>query len=196
MNFLLFLLTVFLLSISSIASSDNSSAQSSAIGQGGNAYGGTGGVGFGGDGGAGGSSSSISHGGNGFGGQGGAGGLGGTAYGGIGGAGGIGTGTGGNASNAGNSQSLHFDQVRQSPAVFMGAPMPTAVCQATAGGFLSFIGGAGFAASFTLAQCEIREEARSLAALGRPDLGLKIMCASAKYTSQLDECKQYAIPNE
>lgn len=176
MNFLLFLFTVFLLSVSSIASSDNSSAQSSAIGQGGNAYGGTGGVGFGGDGGAGGS--------------GGAGGLGGTAYGGIGGAGGIGTGTGGNASNAGNSQSLHFDQVRQSPAVFMGAPMPTAVCQATAGGFLSFIGGAGFAASFTLAQCEIREEARSLAALGRPDLGLKIMCASAKYTSQLDECRQ------
>jgi hypothetical protein len=109
---------------------------------------------------------------------------------GFGGAGGIGTGTGGNASNTGNSQSLHFDQIRQSPAVFMGAPMPTAVCQATAGGFLSFIAGAGFAASFTLQQCEIREEARSLVGLGRPDLALRVMCANAKYTSQLEECQQ------
>lgn len=188
MNIFLLLFAVFLVSVSSLAFSQ-------AVG-----YGGSGGVGFGGDGGyatsqggAGGDASSVSQGGNGFGGSG-YGGAGGDSssisHGGVG-MGGIGTGTGGNASNAGNAQSIHFDQIRQSPAVFMGAPMPTAVCQATAGGFLSFIGGAGFATSFTLAQCEIREEARSLAALGRPDLGLKIMCASAKYTSQLDECKPH-----
>lgn len=171
------------------ACADNVSAQASAQGgssssvsNGGTGYGyGGSGVGYGG---TGGSSSSISHGGEG--------GSGGNGFGGMGGVGGIGQGgsaVGGNATNTGNVQSLNFDQVRQSPAVFMSAPMPTAVCQATAGGFLSFIGGLGVAASFTLDQCEIREEARALAGLGRPDLGLKIMCASAKYTSQLEECK-------
>jgi hypothetical protein len=181
MNFLLFLFTVFLLSLSPIASSDNSSAQ------GGNGFGGDGGTAFGG------SSSSISQGGNGFGGmggQGGAGGLGGdggaggTGYG-IGGAGGIGTGTGGNASN---SQSLHFDQVRQSPAVFMGAPMATAPCQASMGGFLSFIGGIGLAGSRTLEECEIRESARISHAIGQPKMAKQIICMG-KYASQTRECE-------
>ncbi len=156
-------------------------------------------------GGSGGSASSI---GNGYGGMGGAGGLGGIGYGGdstatggtgighggeggngFGGTGGIGQ--GGAANNAGNSlsTSIQYDQVRQSPAVFMSAPMPTAVCQATAGGFLSFIAGAGFAASFTLDQCEIREEARSLVGIGRPDLALRVMCGNAKFTSKLAECQ-------
>lgn len=156
-------------------------------------------------GGAGGSASSV---GNGYGGMGGAGGLGGigqggdsTATGGTGighgGAGGEahggtgGIGQGGAATNAGNNQSasMHFDQVRQSPSVLMTSPMPTAVCQATAGGFLSFIGGAGFGMSYTLDQCEIREEARSLVGMGRPDLALQVMCANAKFTSQLPSCR-------
>jgi hypothetical protein len=141
------------------------------------------------------SHSSSSGGAGGLGGAGGTGigngGTGGNGFGGEahGGAGGIGQ--GGAASNAGNNQSssMHFEQIRQSPAVFMSAPMPTAVCQATAGGFLSFIAGAGFAASFTLSACEVREEARSLVGMGRPDLALKVMCRNAQYTSQLDECK-------
>jgi hypothetical protein len=142
-------------------------------------------------GGAGGTASSI---GNGYGGMGGAGGLGGIGHGGEGGNGFGGTGgigQGGAANNAGNSlsTSIQYDQVRQSPAVFMSAPMPTAVCQATAGGFLSFVAGAGFAASFTLDQCEIREEARSLVGMGRPDLALRVMCGNAKFTSKLSECK-------
>lgn len=194
MNFLLFLFTVFLLSVSSLAFSQ-------AVG-----YGGSGGVGFGGDGGyatsnstggAGGNSSSISQGGNGFGGAGGLGGSGGdggmgghggNGNGGLGGAGGIGTGTGGNASNAGNAQSFHIDQVRQSPAVFMGAPMPTAVCQATMGGFLSFIGGAGFAASRTLQECEKREASRTAYGIGQAQMALEIMCMT-EYGSRTSACR-------
>ena len=171
------------------AGADNGgNSQSSSVSQGGSGfgYGGAGGNAFGGAGGLGGTASSISHGGNGYGG------LGGTGYGGLGGAGGIGgaggngtgTGTGGDASNA-----LHIDQPRQSPAVFMAAPLPTAPCQASMGGFLSFVGGIGLAGSRTLQECEIREEARMLGGIGRQDLALKVMCM-AKYTSQLEECRR------
>lgn len=155
-------LAISFMLLSPIASSDNSSSQSTAFGgEGGNAAGGMGGIGQGGSGGTG-----IGNGGTG------------------------GLGQGGAATNEGNHQSasMNFDQVRQSPSVFMNAPMPTAVCQATAGGFLSFIGGAGFGMSYTLNQCEVREEARTLVGLGRPDLALKIMCMNAKYTSQLPQC--------
>lgn len=168
MNIFLLLLTIFLFSLSSLASSQ------------GVGYGGSGGVGFGGDGGyatstggAGGNSSSIGQGGNGFGG--------------MGGAGGIGTGTGGNASNAGNAQSLHIDQVRQSPSVFMGSPAPTAPCQASVGGFLSFIGGIGLAGSRTLEECEIRESARISHAIGQPKMAKQILCMG-KYASLTSEC--------
>ena len=123
--------------------------------------------------------------------------TGGSGYGGMGGSGGAGGiggvgigGSGGTASNSGNAQSVNFDQVRQAPAVFMNAPMPTSPCQATAGGFLSMFifGGAGVSGSYTLEQCEIREEARSLVGMGRSDLALKVMCM-AKYSSRLQECK-------
>ena len=124
-----------------------------------------------------------------MGGAGGAGGIGGTAYGGIGGSGGIGTGTGGAANNAGNSQSLHFDQVRQSPAVFMGSPAPTAPCQASMGGFLSFIGGIGLAGSRTLEECEIRESARIAHAVGQPHMAREILCMG-KYASLTRSCDE------
>ena len=159
-------LSASIMILSPLAIADNSSAQSSAFG-GEGGLGGSGGTGIG-NGGMGGT------------------GIGGEAHGGAG-----GVGQGGAATSEGSNQTsiVQFDQVRQSPSVFMGAPMPTAVCQATAGGFLSFIGGVGLAASFTLSQCEIREEARSLVGMGRPDLALQVMCMNAKYTSQLKECK-------
>jgi hypothetical protein len=105
----------------------------------------------------------------------------------MGGAGGNGTGTGGNASNAGNSQAMHFDQVRQSPAVFMGAPMATAPCQASMGGFLSFIGGIGLAGSRTLEECELRELSRIAYSIGQPAMALHVLC-KAKYASDFEGC--------
>lgn len=194
-------LSVSLLAFAPFAAGDNTSAQSSAFGgNGGNAAGGMGGMGGNA---AGGSATGIGNGGaGGLGGtgigNGGAGGLGGTgignggaggngfggeAHGGAGGVGqgGIGlggNGTGGDATNAGNSQSasMHIDQVRQSPAVFMNAPMPTANCQATMGGFLSFIGGAGFAVSRTLRECELRELSRSAYAIGQVEMAKFVLC--------------------
>jgi hypothetical protein len=168
-----------------LAAADNNSSQSSAFG--GNAAGGMGGMGGNA---AGGSATGIGQGGaGGLGGTGiGNGGMGGSGFGGEahGGAGGVGqggiglggNGTGGDATNAGNSQSasMHFDQVRQSPAVFMNAPMPTANCQATMGGFLSFIGGAGFAVSRTLRECELRELSRSAYAIGQVEMAKFVLC--------------------
>lgn len=155
----------------------SSNTQSSSIG--GSGYGGAasaighGGAGFGGD------SSSISHGGDG-----GAGGSGGTGAGGIGQGG---NGAGGSASSTG--QSVHFDQIRQSPSVFMSAPAPTGPCQASRGGFFSFIGGAGLAYSSTLDECEIREESRIAAGIGQPEMAKAILCM-AKYASRLEECRK------
>jgi hypothetical protein len=172
------------------------------------AYGGSGGVGFGGDGGY-----AVSNGGNAYGGQGGlggngyggdsssishggAGGLGGNGYGGLGGMGGAGgigqggNGTGGNASNTGNSQSFHYDQVRQSPSVFMGAPMPTGPCQASLGGFLSFIGGVGLAGSRTLEECEKREASRIAYSIGQQQMALEIMCMT-EYGAKTSVCKGF-----
>jgi hypothetical protein len=167
------LLSISLVGLSPIAASDNSHSQSSA--NGGDATG----IGNGGAGGAGGT-------GIGNGGMGGSG-FGGEAHGGVGQGG---SGTGGAATNAGNNQSasMHFDQVRQSPAVFMGAPMPTAPCQASMGGFLSFIGGIGLAGSRTLEECEIRESARISHAIGAQKMAMEILCMG-KYASRTAECK-------
>lgn len=164
---------------------DNQNVQASA--NGGNATGGTGiggtASGFGGAGGVG----------NGFGGTGGVGhgGLGGTGEGGHA-EGGIGHGgdaTGGEATNAGNAQSLSTHQVRQSPAVFMGAPAPTAPCQASLGGFLSFIGGIGLAGSRTLEECEIRESGRIAHAIGQPEMAKEIVCMG-KYAAKTRACSE------
>lgn len=122
------------------------------------------------------SNSSSMAAGNGFGG------MGGTSYG----AGGVGTGTGGSSIN---SQSLHLDQVRQSPAVFMGAPMPTAPCQASIGGFLSFIGGIGLAGSRTLEECEKRESSRIAHSIGETRMAFEIMCMT-EYGSKTSSCKE------
>lgn len=147
----------------------------------------------GGMGGMGGSASGV---GNGFGGAGGLGGTG-NGYGGAGGVGegghaegGIGHGgdaTGGEANNAGNT--LQTNQVRQSPAVFMGAPAPTAPCQASLGGFLSFIGGIGLAGSRTLEECEIRESGRIAHAIGQPDMAKEIVCMG-KYAAKTRACSE------
>lgn len=119
-------------------------------------------------------------------------GQGGAAYslseGGAGGAGGAANAVGGSASNSGNAQAVHFDQIRQSPSVFMNSPAPTAPCQATVGGFLSFIAGAGISGSYTLDNCEIREEARIAFGVGQPEIAKKILCMG-KYASKTDECK-------
>lgn len=196
MNLLLLLITVFLVSVSSLAFSQ-------AVGYGGSAFGGAGGAGgnsssvsqggngFGGSGygGAGGDSSSVSHGGIGMGGAGGLGGSGGLGMGGAGGIGGQGgDGTGGAANNIGNAQSIHFDQVRQSPSVFMGAPMPTSPCQASMGGFLSFIGGVGLAGSRTLEECEKREASRAAFGIGQAQMALEIMCMT-EYGSKTSVCR-------
>lgn len=108
--------------------------------------------------------------------------------GGAGGAGGAANAVGGSASNSGNAQAVHFDQIRQSPSVFMNSPAPTAPCQATVGGFLSFIAGAGISGSYTLDNCEIREEARIAYGVGQPEIAKKILCMG-KYASKTDECK-------
>lgn len=170
---------------------DNQNAQASANGGAGgsasgvgNGFGGAGGVGHGGD------SSSVSHGGaggvgNGFGGAGGVG-EGGHAEGGTG-IGHGGDGTGGEANNAGNT--LQTNQVRQSPAVFMGAPAPTAPCQASLGGFLSFIGGIGLAGSRTLEECEIRESSRIAHAIGQPQMAREIVCMG-KYAAKTRACNE------
>jgi len=179
MNRIITALSVSIMALSPLAIADNTSAQSSAFG------------GEGGTGGAGGT-------GIGNGGMGGTG-IGGEAHGGAGGVGqgglgqgGIGqggTGTGGDAINTGNAQTLQFNQARQSPSGFAFAPMPTATCQGSFGVFASFIAGLGFSMSHTLDQCAIGEEARTMAGMGRADLGVKILCKNAKYASQLDECK-------
>lgn len=112
------------------------------------------------------------------------GGVGGTGLGGEGGAGGIG-GAGGVSSA---SQSYNVEAIRQSPSVFMNAPAPTAPCQATAGGFVSFIAGGGFAASYTLEQCEIRETARIAHGIGEQAMARKILC-KAEFAKDLEECR-------
>ena len=116
--------------------------------------------------------------------------VGGKAYGGAGGNGfgGMG-GTGGDA--AGASNNVQFDQVRQwpSPSVLMSAPMPTAPCQASIGGFLSFIGGAGFAYSRTLQECEKRETARMAWSIGQSDMAKELICMT-EYGSQTTQCQK------
>lgn len=176
------LLLITLLCLAKQASADNVSAQSSSVSQGS-------------------TSSSISNGGIGYGGNssgigyGGAGGDGGIGNGGMGGMGGLGVGgsggngTGGAANNAGNHQSFSIDTPRQSPAVFMAAPPPTAVCQASLGGFLSFIGGIGLAGSRTLEECEIRELARVSYSIGQPAMALHVLC-KAKYAQDFEGCKE------
>jgi hypothetical protein len=163
---------------------DNQHAQATANGgTGGNAtgigHGGLGGTasGFGGAGGIGGA--------GGLGGLGGIG-QGGEGHGGLGGAGGVGQ--GGTATNDGNSQGVSIDQPRQSPSVFMGAPAPTAPCQASMGGFLSFIGGIGLAGSRTLEECEVRESSRIAHAIGQPDMAKEIICMG-KYASKTRACR-------
>jgi hypothetical protein len=69
----------------------------------------------------------------------------------------------------------------------MSAPMATAPCQASMGGFLSFIGGIGLAGSRTLEECEIRESARIAHAVGQPNMAREILCMG-KYASQTREC--------
>ena len=120
----------------------------------------------------------------GAGGAGGAGGVGGVGHGGTG-----GTGQGGAAYNtgSGNAQNLNFEQQRQSPAVFMQAPMPTAACQASVGGFLSFIGGAGFAYSRTLRECEIREASRLAYSINQSAMAKELICMG-EYASQTKAC--------
>ena len=70
----------------------------------------------------------------------------------------------------------------------MNAPAPTAPCQATAGGFASFIAGVGFAASYTLEQCEIRETARIAHGIGEQTMARKILC-KAEFAKDLEECR-------
>jgi hypothetical protein len=168
-------LSVSLMILSPLAVADNTSAQSSAFGGEGGA-GGAGGTGIG-NGGMGG----IGIGGEAHGGAGGVG-QGGFGQGGI--------GQGGAATSEGSNQSsiVQFDQVRQSPSVFMGAPMPTAPCQASMGGFLSFIGGIGLAGSRTLEECEIRESARISHAVGEQKMAREILCMG-KYASRTSQCK-------
>lgn len=117
----------------------------------------------------------------------GAGGVG-LGMGGLGGEGGTGLGTGGTAMNTGNSQSTTYDQVRQSPSVFINTPMPTGPCQASRGGFLSFIGGAGIAYSETLSECEVRETARIAHGIGQAEMAKAIIC-QAKYAKDTPQCK-------
>lgn len=91
-----------------------------------------------------------------------------------------------NGNGAGNTTS--FDQVRQSPSVFMNTPAPTAPCQATAGGFVTFIAGGGFAASYTLEECEIRESARIAHGVGQAQMAKEIMCMG-KFAKLTLSCK-------
>ena len=158
-------LSASIMILSPLAIADNSSAQSSAFG-GEGGLGGSGGTGIG-NGGMGGT------------------GIGGEAHGGAG-----GVGQGGAATSEGSNQTsiVQFDQVRQSPSVFMGAPMATAPCQASMGGFLSFIGGIGLAGSRTLEECEIRESARISHAVGEQKMAREILCMG-KYASRTSQCK-------
>jgi hypothetical protein len=106
--------------------------------------------------------------------------------------------TGGDAvaTNMGNNQNVNFQygggtHERNAPAVFMGSLFPTAPCQGTANGFLSafVFGGVGGGMSFTLEQCEIREEARVAYGIGQPEIAKEILCM-AKYASQTKFCKK------
>ncbi len=117
---------------------------------------------------------------------GGGGGMGGAGGVGLGGAGGVGL--GGAASNDGNSQSTTYEQVRQSPGVFMNAPAPTAPCQASRGGFLSFIAGAGIAYTETLEECEIRETSRIAHGVGQAQIAKEVLCMG-KYARLTAACR-------
>jgi hypothetical protein len=97
----------------------------------------------------------------------------------------------GNAVSSGGNVSMHTP--RQAPSVFMSAPMPTAPCQATAGGFLSLFifGGAGLNGSYTLDECLIKEEARHWVSVGDLTIAKKVLCM-AKFSKTLPECKDDA----
>ena len=104
--------------------------------------------------------------------------------------GGSGTGgNGGDANNAGNDQNVIFKNPQQSPTMIVYAPPPTAPCQASIGGFLSFIGGIGIAGSRTLEECEIRESSRIAHGVGQPEIAKEILCMG-KYAAQTEMCKK------
>lgn len=96
------------------------------------------------------------------------------------------------ASNSGNNQSMNFETHRSAPSMFMTSPNPTANCQAVlSGGFSAFIFGGIFGAgSYTLEQCEIREEARIAYGIGQQDMAKEILCMS-KYAKQTEACKEF-----
>lgn len=106
-------------------------------------------------------------------------------------------GMGGNASNSGNAQMVDFSNPHQAPSVMMGSLFPTAPCQGTANGFLSafIFGGLGGGTSFTLSQCEIREEARMAYSIGQPDMAKAIICM-AKYAKKTPQCRDHQIIDE
>lgn len=169
-----------IMSLSATAHADPSSSQSSAFG--GSGYGGSAT-------GLGGTASAI-------GGEGGAGGLGGYGgLGGIGGAGGMGGNGAGGTGGQGTGGQIDIDTPRQSPAVFLNVPAPTAACQATIGGFLSFIGGIGLAGSRTLEECEMRETARLSYAIEQKEIALEILCMTT-HASKTRHCKKLAEANK
>lgn len=96
------------------------------------------------------------------------------------------------AINYGNNQTINFEGAhRNSPSVLMGSLFPTAPCQATINGFLSafIFGGVGAGTSYTLEQCEMREEARIAYGIGQHEMAKEILCM-AKYAKETEVCKQ------
>ena len=85
---------------------------------------------------------------------------------------------------------MNYNMPHQSPAVFMGAAMPTAMCQKPIGGFLSLFifGGAGANASITFEECMKLETGRAFVSAGRPDLAVKMICMT-QHASKLEECQ-------
>lgn len=96
----------------------------------------------------------------------------------------------GNGGMANANQNTSFNSPHQAPNVFMGAAMPTAVCQKTYSGFLSMFvfGGIGGAGSVTYDDCMRLEIGRSFRESGRPDLAVKMACRT-EYAKELEECK-------
>lgn len=85
--------------------------------------------------------------------------------------------SGGNAS--GQSASYYSSAPRQTPPAFAGTVQPTASCRgALNGGASSPIAAISFGVSRDDKECDLREVAREFFEMGRPDLGVALLCQS------------------
>jgi hypothetical protein len=114
-------------------------------------------------------------------------------------------GQGGSASNGNQSQSLTVNNVepsdvriRNTPSVNAWAAPPSATCVVTTGGAVNVPGfGGGISTGVIDKQCEARENARFLSALGATMEAVRVLCrASADVAKEVVECRDISEEHE